>query len=235
MPSYPVGDDRVQPRPDHARRRAAPEPQPAAAPGGDGSTPAGRPCWSWRTCARARPTPTWPAGSGSAPRTVFRYIREALDVLAALAPTLEPGDRGRPRQGVRHPRRHAAAHRPGRHGRRPGPALLLGKAQVPRGERAGHRRPRRPADLGLTRAARRPPRHGRRPRARHHRRPRPPPACTRWPTPATRAPARRSRCRSAAAALDPDTGRYRRLSRARRRSTPPTPACAGRASAPTPS
>lgn len=67
------------------------------------------------------------------------------------------------------------------------------------------------ADLGFTRTARRPPRHGRRPRARPDRRVSTLPGSGSWPTPPTRGgpairvPQRRRR-------LDPDTGRYRRLS-----------------------
>ena len=40
---------------------------PSAGPAGASCPPAARPCWWWPTCARARPTPIWPAGSGSAP------------------------------------------------------------------------------------------------------------------------------------------------------------------------
>jgi hypothetical protein len=37
---------------------------------------------------KARPMPTWPADSRSAPPRSTRYIREALDLLAAMTPTL---------------------------------------------------------------------------------------------------------------------------------------------------
>ena len=57
-----------------------------------------------------------------------------------------------------------------------GQQALLVVAHLRKGETypdlaTGHRRPRRPTDLGLTRATRRPPRHGCRPRTRHPRRP----------------------------------------------------------------
>jgi hypothetical protein len=57
------------------------------------------------------------AGFGIGTTTVFRYITEAVEVLAALArPDLARSGRGRGAEGVRDPRRHLAAHRPGRHG-----------------------------------------------------------------------------------------------------------------------
>jgi hypothetical protein len=43
---------------------------------------------------------------------------------------LGPNDRHRPRQGLRHPRRHPATHRPRRHDRRSRPALLRRKAHA---------------------------------------------------------------------------------------------------------
>ena len=110
-----------------------------------------------------------------------------------------------------------------------------GQTQVPRGERAGHRRPGRPADLGLTRAARRPARHGRRPRARHPRRPdrRRGAGGGRHRLPGRRPDG------SGAAATPPARPRHRPLPPAvaqpEGRSTPPTPASADRASGPTPS
>ena len=48
--------------------------------------------------------------------TVYRYMREALDAARRDGAHPGAGDRGRPPQGVRDPRRHPAAHRPGRHG-----------------------------------------------------------------------------------------------------------------------
>lgn len=41
-----------------------------------------------RTCAKATPTPSSPPGYGIGTTTAFRYIAEAIEVLAALAPTL---------------------------------------------------------------------------------------------------------------------------------------------------
>lgn len=52
-------------------------------------------------------------------------LREAPDLLTALAATVEQAievEPGRPTS----PRRHPAADRPDRHGRRPRPAVLLG-------------------------------------------------------------------------------------------------------------
>ncbi|WP_233147850.1 transposase family protein [Pseudonocardia sp. Ae717_Ps2] len=68
---------------------------------------------------------------------MFRYVTEATELLAALAPTLQKvmarsprregthpgtGDRGRSPEGVRDPRRNPAAHRLGRYGLRPAAA-----------------------------------------------------------------------------------------------------------------
>src|SRR3712207_5893437 len=47
--------------------------------------------------------------------TVYRYLREAIGLLAAMAPTLDQAITVRP-QGVRDPRRDPAADRPSRHG-----------------------------------------------------------------------------------------------------------------------
>ena len=174
-------------------------------------------------------------GFGIGTTTVYRYLREALELLGRDGAIAGAGDRGRPREGLRHPRRHLAADRPGRHDHRPGPALLLRQTQVPRGERAGHRRPGRTADLGLTGAARRAARHGRRPRARHHRRAQHRRGRTRSPTPPTRAAARRCGCRSVAVASIPTPAATGRCRAARRRSTPRTPASAAPANGPTPS
>ena len=59
--------------------------------------------------------------------TVYRYLREALELLGRDGTHPDRSDRGRRGEGLRHPRRHPAAHRPGRHDRRPGPALLLSR------------------------------------------------------------------------------------------------------------
>jgi Helix-turn-helix of DDE superfamily endonuclease len=66
-------------------------------------------------------------GFGIGTTTVYRYLREALELLAAMAPSLQQAIEVAPRQGLRHPRRHPAAHRPRRHDRRSGPPLLLGE------------------------------------------------------------------------------------------------------------
>ncbi|OLL96151.1 hypothetical protein Ae406Ps2_5985 [Pseudonocardia sp. Ae406_Ps2] len=39
---------------------------------------------------------------------MYRFLREATELLAALAPNPGPGDRGRAREGVRDPRRDPA-------------------------------------------------------------------------------------------------------------------------------
>jgi hypothetical protein len=59
------------------------------------------------------------AGYGIGTTTVFRYVQEAIEVLAALAPTLADDDGDHRLQSVRDPRRHPAPHRPGRYGRGP--------------------------------------------------------------------------------------------------------------------
>lgn len=66
--------------------------------------------------------------------TVYRYIREAIEVLAALAPSLaEVGRADRKPTGLRDPRRNAPADRPDcrRH------PVLLRKTQTPWHERPG--------------------------------------------------------------------------------------------------
>src|SRR6201991_3585274 len=141
--------------------------------GGAGSPLAGRLCWRWRICAKGETYADLAVGFGVGTTTVFGYIREALDVLAALAPTLRDAVSVAGRKAfviVRDRGRDVAAHRPGRDVLWSGPAVLLRETQVPWGERAGDRGPGRPVDLGLARAAGCPPRHGRCPRARHPRR-----------------------------------------------------------------
>lgn len=56
------------------------------------------------------------AGFGVGTTTVFRYITEAIEVLARARPDSAQGRRDRRAEGVRDPRRHPAAHRPSRHG-----------------------------------------------------------------------------------------------------------------------
>jgi hypothetical protein len=51
--------------------------------------PDNRHCSSSRTCARARPTATSPRASESGTSTVYRYLRKGLELLAAMAPTLQ--------------------------------------------------------------------------------------------------------------------------------------------------
>lgn len=79
------------------------------------------------------------AGFGIGTTTAYRYIAEAVQVLAALAPTFTEAVAPRVKESVRPARRDTAAHRP--HRRRP--AHLLRQAQETRHERAGHRRPER--------------------------------------------------------------------------------------------
>jgi hypothetical protein len=61
----------------------------SAAPGGASSRPAGRRCWSSRTLRKGETYADLACGFTIGTSTVYRYIREALDLLAAMAPTLE--------------------------------------------------------------------------------------------------------------------------------------------------
>jgi hypothetical protein len=61
---------------------------PRAGPGGASSPPAARPCWSWRICARTTYAEL-ACGFGVSTSTVYRYIREGIELLAEKAPTLE--------------------------------------------------------------------------------------------------------------------------------------------------
>jgi hypothetical protein len=112
-----------------------------------------RPCSSWPTCPAARPRTRPPptgdtylhlvTGFGISTATAYRYLREALELPAAMAPSLQ--------QAIEVARGKAyvifdifdgtfAADRPGRQELRSGPALYAaGSSAV--GERAGHRRP----------------------------------------------------------------------------------------------
>lgn len=113
-----------------------------------------------------RDLPPLVTGFGNSTATVYRYLREALELPAAMAPSRPAvNDRGRPRKGLRHPRRNLAADRPGRHELRSGPALLRGRHQCHRVNVQVIADPTRTADLGLTGPARRAARHG---RAREH-------------------------------------------------------------------
>jgi hypothetical protein len=102
--------------------------------------------------------------------SVYRHIREALELLAAMSPTLE--------QAVEVASRKASLILDGTLlridrvvwlGLRPG--VLLRQAHVPWVERAGRRGPHRPARPDLSAAARLPARHGGGPRIGDHRRP----------------------------------------------------------------
>ena len=103
--------------------------------------------------------------------TVYRYLREAIGLLAAMAPTLD--------QAIEVARHKAFVILDGtllridRVGMVSGydPGVLFRQAQAPRRECAGDRRSGRPAGVDLADPARRPPRHGRRTRAQDHRRP----------------------------------------------------------------
>ena len=61
---------------------------PSGAPGGRAWPSASRPCWSSPTCAKGETYADLAIGFAVGTTTVFRYIREALDVLATMAPTL---------------------------------------------------------------------------------------------------------------------------------------------------
>lgn len=74
-------------------------------------------------------------GFGISTTTAYRYVTEAVEVLAALAPDLRGRDQVRIDEGVRPAARDAVADRPDR--RRP--PLLLGQTQDARDERAGSR------------------------------------------------------------------------------------------------
>lgn len=93
--------------------------------------------------------------------TVYRYVREAIALLAAMAPTLAEAIKvARGKAFVILDGTLLRIDRVG-HDRWPRPSLLFGQAQVPRRECAGHRRPDGPARVDLTGAARRSARHGR--------------------------------------------------------------------------
>ena len=94
-------------------------------------------------------------GFGVGVTTAYRYLREALQVLAALAPTLE--------EAIQVAARKAYVVLDGTLQRMDRVAMASGndrpvplrQAQDSRRERADHRRPGREADLGIARAARR--------------------------------------------------------------------------------
>ena len=101
--------------------------------------------------------------------TVNRYLRAALDLLAAMAPTLAQAiEVARGKACVILDASLLRIDRVGMTAKQDRP--LFGQTQVPRAERAGPRRPGRPADLGVPDTARLAARHRRRPRARHPRR-----------------------------------------------------------------
>ena len=59
----------------------------SAAAGGGASTPAGRPCSPWPTCATATPITRLACGFAISVTTAWRYVREAIDLLATHAET----------------------------------------------------------------------------------------------------------------------------------------------------
>lgn len=111
------------------------------------------------------------AGFGIGTTTVFRYIREALGVLAALCPSLPQAMTVAAAKDFVILDGTLLSINPGWHGLGSRPALLLREAQAAQGERACHRRPRWPTGPGVLRAARRTTRHRCRPRARPYRGP----------------------------------------------------------------
>lgn len=66
-------------------------------PDGGARVRAGRPCSRSLTCATASPMPSSRPASGVGTTTVYRYVNEAVELLAALAPTLGQGPPGRSR------------------------------------------------------------------------------------------------------------------------------------------
>lgn len=107
-------------------------------------------------------------GFGTGTTTAYRYIRDGLDVLAAMTPSLaEPIDVARRKAFVSLDGTLLRIDRVAMASGRDRPCYS-GKHKA-HGGRAGHRRPGRPADLGLTRPGRRTARHGSRRRARHPR------------------------------------------------------------------
>src|SRR3954466_4994093 len=107
--------------------------------------------------------------TGVSDATGYRYLHEALDVIAAHAPRPARGARGCPpgRNGAPVAGWHADPHRPGRRPRR-GRAPPVVLRQAPRGlrrQRAGARRPDRLSAVDLRGAARLDPRSDRRPGA----------------------------------------------------------------------
>ncbi len=97
-------------------------------------------------------------GFGVGTTTVCRYIREAIDLLAAMAPTLAQAISVAARKAFVILDGTLLRIDRGRDGRRPGPALLLGQAQVPHGLNVQViADPARPAGVDLSHASRRPP------------------------------------------------------------------------------
>ena len=189
--------------------------------------------------AHLRKGETYPdlaAGFGIGTTTVFRYIREALDVLAALAITLHQAIEAARRKAfvildgtlVRIDRvgMGAGRDRPYYSGKHKCHGMNVQVLADPAGRLiwASPALPGARHDMGAATTWVRPANTA-------SLRPSTMPACMWWPTLATRAPDRRSRCRSAVAAstrTPADAGGCRGI---RSRSTPRTPACAGRVSA----
>jgi hypothetical protein len=86
MPSYPAGITVSNHASSPCRTRCVTD-APRSTPADGDSPPANRPCSSSPTCAR-RDRADLAAGFAIGVTTVFRYIQEALDTLAALAPSL---------------------------------------------------------------------------------------------------------------------------------------------------
>ena len=159
------------------------------------------------------------AGFGVSRATAYRYVAEAVRVLAAQTPTLHDALRaGRRRRLVaRDPRRQAVRHRPARRDhhqrqRRHDRRLVLRETPRLRREHPGRHAPRRATDLDLGCDARTPARPDLRPAVWTSPAPctGPPPhwTCRPWPTPATKALARASTPRTSSpptAAASPST------------------------------
>lgn len=84
----PLCDDRVHPRARHRDRPAAPTLHLTRHPLGQAHRGPPDPAGAGLPAQGRRPTPTWPAGPPIGTSTVYRYLREAIGLLAATTPTL---------------------------------------------------------------------------------------------------------------------------------------------------
>lgn len=147
--------------------RSAPT-APNAAPAGAASAPGNKPSWSWPTCAGGDTYARLTGGFAIGTTTAWRYVREAVDLVAALADDVHTAARKASRlayaigDGTLLPIDRPAGRRC---------AVLLRETPPARGQRPVPRRPGRPAGAGLARAARRGARSDRRPADRPDRRP----------------------------------------------------------------